>query len=111
MSDTPRTDAEWWYEDDCGGPVVPADFARTLERELTAARAEVEALRAALQDLLARDERETCQHEETNRGGAIWEICDGCGSMWADDKGGKPEWIDPPEWVKARAALTKEKAS
>ena len=35
-------------------------------------------------------ERETCTHEETHRGGAIWEICDSCGAKWADDAGGKP---------------------
>lgn len=57
--------------------------------------------------LLARDERNTCQHEETHRGGTIWEICDSCGAKWADDEGGKPTWEDPPEWIAARAALAK----
>lgn len=33
------------------------------------------------------------------------EICHGCGAKWADDEGGKPEWVDPPEWEQARAAL------
>lgn len=61
-------------------------------------------LLTALINLLARDERETCQHEETHRGG-IWEICDHCGREWADDRGGKPAWQDPPEWVAARAAI------
>ena len=32
----------------------------------------------------------TCLHESTHRGGAIWEICDDCGAKWADDRGGKP---------------------
>jgi hypothetical protein len=36
-------------------------------------------------------ERETCTHEETHRGGAMWEICDSCGKKWADDEGGKPD--------------------
>lgn len=63
----------------------------------------------ALSDLLVRDERNTCQHDETHRGGAIWEICDACGAQWADDMGGKPEWKDPVEWDKARAALSKHK--
>lgn len=40
MSDTPRTDAELAYD------YVLADFARKLERELNAAKAELEALRA-----------------------------------------------------------------
>lgn len=45
---------------------------------------------SALRDALAYIERNHCEHEETHRGGAIWEICDGCGEAWADDKGGKP---------------------
>jgi hypothetical protein len=39
-SDTPRTDAAA-----CDGTTVPADFAADLERELDAAKAEVERLR------------------------------------------------------------------
>jgi hypothetical protein len=62
-------------------------------------------LREALKNLLDRDERNTCQHEETHRGGFLWEICDVCGAKWADDMGGKTEWKDPPEWVAARDAL------
>jgi hypothetical protein len=41
----------------------------------------------ALVDLI---EMTTCTHENTHRGGAIWEICDDCGAKWADDMGGKP---------------------
>jgi hypothetical protein len=67
---------------------------------------EVERLKNALRHLLERDERNTCQHEDTHRGGVIWEICCDCGSQWADDQGGRPEWKDPPEWVEARAALS-----
>lgn len=43
-----------------------------------------------LKSVLQYAERETCTHEETHRGGAIWEICDSCGKKWADDEGGKP---------------------
>jgi hypothetical protein len=64
-------------------------------------------LLAALQALLRRDERNTCTHQETHRGGAIWEICDECGLNWADDRGGKPKWEDPAEWQAARAAIAK----
>jgi len=50
MSDTPRTDKETGYEDGSGcwksvvpnGAFVYADFARTLERELTKAQAKIE---------------------------------------------------------------------
>jgi len=73
--------------------------------EADALRAENARLREALKNLLDRDERHTCQHEETHRGGFLWEICDCCGAKWADDMGGKTEWKDPPEWVAARAAL------
>ena len=59
----------------------------------------------ALKGVLRRDEINTCCHEETYRGGAIWEICNMCGEKWADDKGGKPEWQDPPEWDKAYTAI------
>lgn len=80
------------------------DSARQRIVALTeAARQDV---REALVDLLARDMQNTCQHENTYRGGAIWEICSDCDAKWADDEGGKPEWADPPEWVSARAALS-----
>jgi hypothetical protein len=59
----------------------------------------------ALKKLLQRDMRNTCQHEETHRGGVIWEICDSCGASWEDHLGGKPEWKDPIEWVHALAAI------
>jgi hypothetical protein len=53
MSDTPRTDLKTLDNYDPNGPreVVDADSARQLERELTAAKAEVERLRAALKDI------------------------------------------------------------
>lgn len=44
-----------------------------------------------LRSVLEYAERETCTHDETHRGGAIWEICDRCGMKWADDEGGKPD--------------------
>ena len=65
----------------------------------------IKALEDALRKLLARDQLNTCQHENTHRGGANWEICEDCGAKWADDRGGKPTWADPPEWVAARAHL------
>jgi hypothetical protein len=86
-----------------GWAVVPARLTKDMEYD--ALRAENARLREALKNLLDRDERNTCQHEETHRGGFLWEICDVCGAKWADDMGGKTEWKDPPEWVGARAAL------
>ncbi|WP_176476874.1 hypothetical protein [Pseudomonas aeruginosa] len=58
-----------------------------------------------LHDLVSEVERKTCCHEETHRGGAIWEICDSCGAKWADDEGGKPEFAWPESVDKARAFL------
>lgn len=63
-------------------------------------------VREALHTLIKRDQINTCQHDNTHRGGSIWEICDDCGMEWADDRGGKPEWKDPPEWEAADKALT-----
>lgn len=59
----------------------------------------------AFTDLLFWAERQICTHEETHRGGAIWEICDMCGAKWADDEGGKPEFSWPSEILGARKAL------
>ena len=81
------------------------DKAAAELRRLSAVEAQRDALLEALKAMLLRDERNTCRHEETHRGGAIWEICDSCGAMWADDQGGKPEWEDPKEWTQARAAI------
>ena len=73
---------------------------------ITVPRATWDALREALETLIKRDKRNTCQHEETHRGGVIWEICEGCGMKWADDRGGKPKWKNPTEWDAAESALT-----
>ena len=91
------------------------EFAVATGEEITKLRAQVaaltaanEALRTELQSLLARDERNTCPHDTTHRGGSIWEICDECGAKWADDQGGKPSWQEPLEWTAARAALERK---
>ena len=70
-----------------------------------AARA-LDEIERAIKALLCRDERNTCQHDETTRGGTIWEICSMCGAKWADDEGGKPEWQEPNEWGMAHKALS-----
>ncbi len=46
---------------------------------------------SALKDVTDYAAINTCLHEETHRGGVIWEICDTCGMKWADDRGGKPQ--------------------
>lgn len=57
---------------------------------------------AALKDLLDHVDSETCTHEDTHRGGAIWTICDACGRKWADDEGGFVPYVDPPAVARAR---------
>lgn len=74
-------------------------FARAIEAEV---RKDDEALIAQMLDHI---ERNTCTHEETHRGGVIWEICDGCGAKWADDEGGKPPFAWPKVVLAARARL------
>ena len=49
MDETPKTDAEVMRRN-YGHDMIPADFARTLERELTALRAENAQLRERLED-------------------------------------------------------------
>ena len=88
-----------------GAPVpTTGEQAKELNTATTLA-AENARLRAALQALLARDEKQTCQHEETRRGGIIWTICNACGRSWADDQGGFTPFVEPPEWTQAYAAL------
>jgi len=66
-------------------------------------------LLTALENLLELSESQICRHENTHRGGLIWEICDDCKEMWADDMGGKPPWKDPKEWVAARKSIARAK--
>ena len=61
--------------------------------------------RKALEDLLRHVDAETCTHEETHRGGAIWTICDSCGRQWADDRGGFKPHEDAPAVAAARLIL------
>ena len=76
-----------------------------LLRERDEARAQVVQLSSALKPLLSFAERQICRHEETHRGGLIWEICDICGAKWADDEGGKPEFVEPKEIKNAYRVL------
>ena len=64
-----------------------------------------DAARSIIEALVDHVERETCMHENTHRGGAIWEICDDCGAQWADDRGGRPEFKWPPAVERANAYL------
>ncbi len=63
-------------------------------------------LREALAALEAYASGQICMHEDTHRGGTLWEICNQCGAKWADDEGGKPKFKWPKEIVTAREALS-----
>lgn len=65
----------------------------------------VSQLEVALSNLVSYAERQTCMHEETHRAGFIWEVCDMCGMEWADDRGGKPDYVEPKEITDAYSAL------
>ena len=58
--------------------------------------------KAVFAKLLAHVEKNTCLHEETERGGASWEICTRCGKKWHDADGGKP--ANAHDWPDAIAA-------
>ena len=64
-----------------------------------------EAVMEVIAGLVYEVERNVCTHEETHRGGFLWEICDMCGARWADDMGGKPEFKWPEIVEKARDML------
>ena len=59
----------------------------------------------ALEKITQFAEAQICMHEETHRGGVLWEICSQCGAKWADDEGGKPEFEWPKEADAARAMM------
>lgn len=60
---------------------------------------------AIIRNLVDHIERNTCEHHETYRGGAIWEVCSDCGAKWADDQGGKPSFKWPDAVERAREFL------
>ena len=87
------------------------DYTGTLARsaaELRRLTAENAALRGALGKLIDYSTGQLCTHDDTYRGGAIWEVCRQCGAKWADDEGGRPEWDEPKQIKAARAAMQKE---
>jgi hypothetical protein len=89
-----------------------ADFHYWSEELLTAyadARVseETRELVDGLRKAITQAEIRICTHDETHRGGAIWEICDQCGAKWADDEGGKPEFKWPEAIVELNALIVK----
>ena len=81
------------------------DIARNGIDEVIRLQTQAKQDDALIQQLVEYIEKNTCQHEETHRGGAIWEICDGCNAQWADDRGGKPKFAWAPIVLAAHARL------
>ena len=82
-------------------PVPDVSDHNTLRRH-------AEKLRVALYGLLSKTMRNTCQHDDVTRmmrGTTLFDECNQCDARWEVEKGGKPEWKDPPEWTKAKQAL------
>lgn len=90
--DSPEHDTRLLY-----AKPVSADKPRITEQDV----------REIIDALVGHIERNTCLHEETHRGGTIWEICNSCGAKWADDRGGKPEFRWPSYIDDARTLLNK----
>jgi hypothetical protein len=59
----------------------------------------------SIRALLRLYDQNTCTHEETYRGGAIWTFCRGCSRQWADDQGGFEPYEEPKEVTIARDLL------
>lgn len=88
----------------------PSDTAEAMRENYKKAKAALASqpsgdMRAAFEELLAFAESQICTHDNTYRGGVLWEICEDCGRKWADDEGGKPKFEWPKAIVEARKAL------
>lgn len=62
-------------------------------------------IRGVINGLLALYYRDLCLHENTHRGGFLWEICDDCGAKWADDRGGRKPYVEPEAVTQAERLL------
>lgn len=63
-----------------------------------------------LETALDHYERNICHHDTTHRGGALWTICDDCGSRWADDRGGFKPFQYHPAILAALSGAARAKA-
>ena len=102
-------DSELITENDSGEALIRLDgaIAAVEDNFALAQPAPIipEAVMEVIAGLVYEVERNVCTHEETHRGGFLWEICDMCGARWADDMGGKPEFKWPEIVEKARDML------
>lgn len=87
---------------DCADAIVELD---SLRQRLAECQARESERIKALQEVTKLASSYICAHDETYRGGAIWEICSLCGAKWADDEGGKPTFKWPKAIIYANEAL------
>ena len=80
-------------------------YVAEKDRENGKLKAQCELFQHVLANLESYASNITCTHEETRRGGAIWESCKHCGESWADDRGGKPEFVWDDAILEARTIL------
>lgn len=76
-----------------------------LSNQLASQELVIQELRDALEKITQFASVQICSHDETYRGGNIWEICSQCGAKWADGEGGKPEFVEPKQITEAIKAL------
>ena len=102
-------DSELITENDSGEALIRLDGAIAAVEDNFALAQPAPIIHEGVMEIIAglvrEVERNTCTHEETHRGGFIWEVCDMCGARWAYDEGGKPEFKWPEVVEKARAML------
>ena len=96
-------DGETYVCPACEMDVYLDGFSKALDLDAAAVPDLVAALRGAA-ELAARN---ICTHEETFRGGGLWEICTSCGAKWADDRGGRPKYVEPKELTAAYDVLAR----
>ena len=94
-----------------GGRIVASCYGVAGARAENMANAAMVAaaldLAGALESMVERYDQSICTHKSARRERTIWTVCYECGEQWADDDGGVPEYVEPPDITKARAALAK----
>jgi hypothetical protein len=73
-----------------------------VTRELNDAKTHIDMLRSAARDALHYIENRECHHENTQRGGVIWTICEDCGKKWSDDRNPCRPYVEPTVMTRLR---------
>lgn len=82
-----------------------AEILKSQAAEIEKYKALCDQMKNALSSLNRFASQQICEHTETYRGGTMLEICRQCGAKWADDEGGKPNFVEPVVITNAIAAL------